>query len=107
MIVKPLEFRWEIIGDRVLFSVYEPYQHRLCRFLNSYCEKNKKQPSLTEWLAFYKKVGAPKSIIDAKIKLFNKNKKNQEKYQIAFDKLYSKEVCTGPKKANKVVKKRV
>jgi hypothetical protein len=106
MIANRVECKWEITNDRVLFSVCEPYEHRLCCFLNDYCEKNKKQPSLSEWLSFYKKAGAPKIFIDAKIKLFNKNKKNQEKMQLLFDKMYSKDVCTGPKKAKKVVIKK-
>jgi len=105
MLAKQIEFRWEITNDRVNFSVYEPYEHSLVVFLRDYCEANKKMPSLNEWMVFYKKVKAPKSVMEKKIKLFNKNKKNQEKMQIIFDKIYSKDSI--PKgRAKKVVKKK-
>jgi len=104
VIAKPLEFRWTIKADRVLFSVKEPYEHRLVCFLNTYCEKNAKMPSLPEWLQFYKKVGAPESKIKEKIKIFNKNKKNENKLNLEFDKIYSKVPIAG--KAKKVVKKK-
>jgi hypothetical protein len=45
-------------------------------------------------------------VIQKKIKLFNKQKKDEPKLKIAFDKLYSKEGTAPTGKAKKVVKKR-
>lgn len=105
VIANPLEFNWAIgPGDRVSFYVKEPYNHRLVCFLRDFCEENKKTPSLTDWLEFYKKVGASQKMIKDKIKWFNKNKRNVNKSNVEFDKLYNKIPVAG--KAKKVVKKR-
>lgn len=106
MIVKPLEFKWVVSDSRVSFSVSEPYKHRLCCFLNDFCVKNKRTPNLGEWLSFYRKNNVSKEVIQKKIKLFNKQKKDEPKLKIAFDKLYSKEGTAPTGKAKKVVKKR-
>lgn len=106
MIVKPLEFKWVVSDSRVSFSVNEPYKHRLCCFLNDFCVKNKRTPNLGEWLSFYKKNNVSKEVIQSKIKLFNKQKKDAPKLQLAFDKQYSKESTVPTGKAKKVVKKR-
>ena len=106
VVIKPLEFSWNITDTQVKFNVIEPFAHKSCCFLSSFKGTS---PTLAEWLDFYKRTDAPPELTRIRIKFFNDLKKNSVKNQLKLDALFSKyniknNVKQKPKKA---VKKKV